>query len=55
MYPTGFLIRLARIIHEPRLRQMEGMEGEAVVYHRETRHNAVPAQPTISWFGSPEG
>jgi len=27
------------IIHEPRLGQMQGMEGEAVVGHRETRHN----------------
>jgi len=33
----------AWIIHEWRLRQMEGMEGEAVVYHRETRHNASDA------------
>jgi len=33
----------AWIIHESRLRQMEGMEGEAVVYHCETLHNAADA------------
>ena len=31
------------IIHESRLLQLQGMEGEAVVYHRETRHNAEDA------------
>jgi len=33
----------AWIIHGLRLRQMKGMEGEAVVYHREIRHNAADA------------
>jgi hypothetical protein len=33
----------AWIIHESSLRQMQGMEGEAVVYHRETRHNEADA------------
>jgi hypothetical protein len=31
----------AWIIHELRLLEMQGMEGEAVVYYRETRHNAA--------------
>jgi hypothetical protein len=31
------------IIHEFRLLQMQGMEGEAVVYYRETRHNEADA------------
>jgi len=29
------------IMHEPRLGQTQGMEGETVVYYRETRHNAA--------------
>jgi hypothetical protein len=33
----------AWIIHGLRVRQMQGMEGEAVVYHRETLHNAADA------------
>ncbi len=33
------IIYLTWIIHESRLPQMQGMEGEAVVYYRETRHN----------------
>ena len=31
------------MIHGPRLWQMQGLEGEAVVYHRETRQNAADA------------
>jgi hypothetical protein len=31
------------IIHELRLQQMQGMESEAVVHYRETRHNEADA------------
>ncbi len=45
---TGKLIlsyarNLIWIIHELRLLQRRGMEGEAVVYYRETRHNEADA------------
>ncbi len=43
------------IIHGLRLWYMQGLEGEAVVYHREIRYNAAPTQPTISWYDLPEG
>ncbi len=33
----------AWVMHELRLLQMQGLEGEAVVYHCETRQNAADA------------
>ena len=41
----------AWVIHESSLLQMQGLEGEAVVYHRETRHNAADAVRSVR----PEG